>query len=386
MRFKQFVLSNSPPAEDSMLDTLPPRTCILAPLPARPGFLSPLRQAFTAKPARVLLLLPCLLPLSATGADFEKCAVIAADTERLACYDHVAAQARVTAPVPAEPGNGAIAKQPPDSVALADSFLGKRWELDESSKKGTFRFREHKPVYILPFHYSNSPNQSPASPAPDHSLSSPMPSGSADVKFQLSFKTKLWEDILGDNGDLWFGYTQQSHWLLYNPQVSSPFRETNYEPELIFSLRTDADLPGMRWRMLNLGLAHQSNGRGLPLSRSWNRVYAQFGLERDNLTLFVRPWLRVPERSEKDDNPDITRFMGNGDVQLDYRSGENTYSALGRYSLSGNHGALQLSWGFPISRALKGYLQVFSGYGESLIDYNHSQTSIGLGLSLQEWR
>ena len=213
-----------------------------------------------------------------------------------------------------------------------------------------------------------------------------MPSGSTDVKYQLSFKTKLWEDIFGDNGNLWFGYTQQSHWLLYNSQVSSPFRETNYEPELIFSLRTDVDLPGMRWRMLNLGLAHQSNGRGLPLSRSWNRVYAQFGLERDKLTLFVRPWLRLPEHSEKDDNPDISRFMGNGDVQIDYRSGENTYSALGRYSLSGNHGALQLSWGFPISRALKGYLQVFSGYGESLIDYNHNQTSIGLGFSLQEWR
>jgi phospholipase A1 len=206
------------------------------------------------------------------------------------------------------------------------------------------------------------------------------------VKYQLSFKSKLWENILGDNGDLWFAYTQQSHWLLYEPQVSSPFRETNYEPELIFTLRTDADLPGMRWRMLNLGLAHQSNGRGLPLSRGWNRVYAQFGLERDNLSLLVRPWLRLPERSEKDDNPDITRYMGNGDVLINYRSGENVYSVLGRYNLGSGHGALQLSWAFPIARALKGYMQVFSGYGESLIDYNHNQTSIGLGLSLQEWR
>ncbi|MFH1495349.1 MAG: phospholipase A [Pseudomonadota bacterium] len=340
----------------------------------------------TVKRACVLLLLSGMLPLSATGGVFEQCVAIVPDAERLACYDQVAAQSVLPSPVPAEPENGTMAEQRPESLAEADSFLGKRWELDERSKNGTFRFREYKPVYILPFHHSNNPNQSPTSPAPDHSASSPMPSGSTDVKYQLSFKTKLWEDIFGDNGNLWFGYTQQSHWLLYNSQVSSPFRETNYEPELIFSLRTDVDLPGMRWRMLNLGLAHQSNGRGLPLSRSWNRVYAQFGLERDKLTLFVRPWLRLPEHSEKDDNPDISRFMGNGDVQIDYRSGENTYSALGRYSLSGNHGALQLSWGFPISRALKGYLQVFSGYGESLIDYNHNQTSIGLGFSLQEWR
>jgi len=289
-------------------------------------------------------------------------------------------------PAPADTGL-AIAGPRPVGAAVADSALGKDWELDEPAKKGTFRFREYKPVYILPVHYSNSLNRSPTSPAPDHSALAPMPAGSSDVKYQLSFKTKVWEDILGDNGNLWFAYTQQSQWLLYSQQVSTPFRETNYEPEVIFSLRTDVDLPGgMRWRMLNLGLVHQSNGRILPLSRSWNRVYAQFGLERDNFSLLLRPWLRLPERGNDDDNPDIARYMGHGDVLINYSSGENVYSALGRYSAAGGHGALQLSWGFPISHALKGYVQVFSGYGESLIDYNHNQTSIGFGVSLQEWR
>lgn len=312
------------------------------------------------------LLLSGVVPLLAAGADFDKCAAIVSDAKRLACYDEAAASAA--------------------AAVERESALGKLWELDDSFKKGAFRFREHKPVYILPLHYSNNPNQLPASPAPDHSALSPTVTGSTDVKYQLSFKTKLWETMIGDYGDLWFAYTQQSHWLLYSPQVSSPFRETNYEPELFFSMRTDVDLPGMRWRMLNIGLSHQSNGRGLPLSRSWNRVYAQFGLERGDYTLLIRPWLRLPERSEDDDNPDITRYMGHGDVLINYKNGESFYSALGRYSASGGRGALQLGWDFPISRALKGYVQLFSGYGESLIDYNHKQTSLGFGVSLREWR
>jgi phospholipase A1 len=329
---------------------------------------------------------------AASIADWEGCSTIPADAERLTCYDRVSGRSQPEA-IPVPPAKAKtdtlleplpVAAKPVSDAPDLLSALSRHWELDDEAKQGAFLFRPHRPNYFLPIKYSTSPNNTPFQ---DTFIQPDLGLDSIETELQLSFKIKGMEGVLGhDDLDLWFGYTITSFWQAYNDTSSSPFRETNYEPEVMLVVRTDVDIAGFRGRFLNLGMVHQSNGRSEGLSRSWNRIYAQFGFERDNLALLIRPWYRIPESDEDDDNPDIEDYLGYGDLQVVYRDGRNAYSLLLRNNLdsSDNRGAVKLNWSFPLYGRLKGYVQYFNGYGESLIDYNHKQQSFGLGVSLTE--
>jgi len=228
----------------------------------------------------------------------------------------------------------------------------------------------------------------PQSPNPVNTVTTSQQLDSAELKFQLSFKTKVVENLFGDNGDIWAGYTQSSRWQAYNADNSRPFRETNYEPEVMLMFRNGYSIGGWRGRMSGISVNHMSNGRADPLSRSWNRVIATVGLDRENWALVLRPWYRIPEDRKDDNNPDISDYMGRGDATLTWNKNGHEVSLMARHSLRGgdrSHGALQLDYGFPISNLLRGHVQIFDGYGESMIDYNHKATYVGLGVSLLEW-
>lgn len=334
----------------------------------------PIRPAPTGA-AALLLLLGAATAGAVEEAALHRCAAIDDDRQRLDCYD-AALRRPPAAPARVSP----LLEQP----AAAGSLLAERWALGVAGRDSRFDLRAHKPSYFMPARYSDAPNRRPASPAKE-----PLP-GDLDVvaseaKFQLSFKVKLADFSEFGGAALWAGYTQQSHWQVFNSGVSRPFRESDYEPELMLALHPQFEALGWRWRLLVVGFNHQSNGRAEPLSRSWNRLFAQFGVERGDLALLLRPWWRIPERRADDDNPDINRFLGYGDVVGVYRRGEHSYSALARYNVASGRGALQLSWQFPLARRLRGNLQVFSGYGESLIDYNVRQNTIGIGVSLADF-
>jgi phospholipase A1 len=362
------------------------------------------------------LLLACLpalaqdIPPPAAGA--AACISIEVDASRLACYDAAAGRATPStreADAAAEAATRkaeatdrgslrslfrrdvATTHDPRTEAAIANagkgSLLDSRWELARDSKLGIFNFRAYKPVYLFPAFWTSATNPHPFSPS--RGVATDTRSLDAlEAKFQISFKTKALENLFGDNGDIWMAYTQSSRWQVYNSDASRPFRETNYEPEVMLAFRTGYSVLGWKGRLAAVGIDHQSNGRSDPLSRSWNRVMFNFGFDRDGWALNLRPWIRVPERGSSDDNPDISDYMGRGDATLvRVLPDGQQLSLMLRHSLRGGdraHGAMQFDWAFPLHDSFRGHLQVFDGYGESMIDYNHRATYVGIGISLME--
>lgn len=214
-----------------------------------------------------------------------------------------------------------------------------------------------------------------------------------ELKFQVSFKVSVLDELLG--GNLQFGYTQQSFWQAFNSTISSPFRETNYEPELMWQYLMPRLSSDQYSRAIVLGLSHQSNGQTQPVSRSWNRIYLNFIFEYEDFYFSLKPWYRIPEPAKSnptdaqgDDNPDIDHYMGTFELTSVWsRRDGGRLGLLFRNNLqpSDLRGAIQIDWSFPIKSKLKGYVQYFNGYGESLIDYNHSLRRLGVGLMLNNW-
>lgn len=265
--------------------------------------------------------------------------------------------------------------------------LSARWELGDSLNNGKFLLTPYKPVYILPAIWSSSRNDTPYRSDRSVPLDPEPILNAVECKFQFSFKSKVVKGLYKNRGDIWVAYTQSSRWQVYNQNLSRPFRETNFEPEVMAVIPLNFRLLGMRVRMVSAGLDHQSNGSTDPYSRSWNRLIGQVGLERGHYTVLLRPWWRFPEVDD-DDNPGITGRMGNGELIFIYQQRSHVVTAQLRTAFIDNPfsgGSIMGGWSFTISGHLKAHLQVFHGNGESLLDFDHRQTTIGLGVSVLDW-
>jgi phospholipase A1 len=269
----------------------------------------------------------------------------------------------------------------------APSPVEKRLAAEREAAARPFSILAHRPNYFLAAAY----NQEGWNPEPfREALDDPeFELDDVEAQFQISLKVPLAIGLFGDRMDLYGAYTNRSFWQMYNSDYSEPFRETNHEPELWAQFRNKWSIWGFTNSVNTVGWIHQSNGRSGDLSRSWNRLYATLLFERGNWALAVKPWLWVSRDKASSDNPDIDDYMGHGELRLVYGNNGHVFSVMMRNQLESgfDRGAAELSWSFPVFSYpyLKGYIQYFHGYGESLIDYNHKVNRLGIGISVTDW-
>lgn len=344
-------------------------------------------------------------PAQAQSAPWQACTALPDDRARLACFDDWARGQQPAPPTPALQPTAvpAVAEmKTPPSDPCRDSQPESRlpWVEDPARECGILSIRSYRPMSVSVIG-SDSVNRQPSSENPQNLATSSQPFRRTETRLQMSMRVKLLDRVAPElppflNGALWFGYTQQSYWQVFTPDVSRPFRNTDHEPEFVYVLPVaPAPVAGWKLRYAGLGLVHQSNGQSLPFSRSWNRIYLMAGAEHaGGFTLQGRVWDRLDEDAAKDDNPGISKFVGRAEL-----AGAWTHANGNRLQLTWRnnlrdlrHGSLRAEWLVPIETFTKSnfgsvnlHTQVFTGYGDSLIDYNRRRTVLSLGVSLVDW-
>jgi outer membrane phospholipase A len=216
------------------------------------------------------------------------------------------------------------------------------------------------------------------------------------AEFQLSLKYKLidFKDDWDPLTHLYVAYTQTSFWDLLTKDPS--FYDTSYKPS-IFLYYPDVFQKGFFQLDLQGGAEHESNGRGGTEERSFNTIYLQPKATVDlpyNLQFFLQPraWLYA---RVGDNNENIAHYHGYADLLaaltwLDPNSGERIQASTKLLvGDEGSHVGLLYDLrfnvvGVPFLRKFNPSIQVqyFTGYGQTLVQYNQTSHALRAGLCL----
>jgi len=213
-----------------------------------------------------------------------------------------------------------------------------------------------------------------------------------DARFQISFKYRPFDPDSAMAryapflSNMYFAYTQTSIWDIGSD--SSPFKDTSYRPSLYYKWTSSGrGLMPDEWKA---GVEHESNGQAGVDSRSLNIGFIRpiWNIDLANgKRLTLQP--KFYDYIEKGDNPDIQRYRGYVDWQARYGR-EDGLILAGLYRQgSGGYASGQLDLSYPISDKIFArtgtflHLQLLSGYGETLLEYNQdNDTQLRIGLSV----
>lgn len=210
------------------------------------------------------------------------------------------------------------------------------------------------------------------------------PVGGWNAKFQFSLRYRVFDP-------LYVGFTQTSLWDWEGE--SRPFYDTSYKPRAWLGRDRLWGTEGV-WNLGGaVGAGHESNGKAGDDSRSVNIAFLRPRLRldgRDGWRAEVEPMTYL--YLEKSDNPDIQRYRGYCDLTLAAVQ-EHGLKIAATLRKGADHrlevGSAQLDISYPLGQWLGGgdgpylHLQGFTGYGESLLDYDKRHDSqIRLGFSI----
>jgi phospholipase A1 len=265
----------------------------------------------------------------------------------------------------------------PDNQSLISKKLEQMQEIQENPSGIAF----YEPTYVLPYYNTTkvSPwyGQHPGN-TPDHQRID-----QEELKAKLSVIFPIWTNMFKAPVDFVLTYTQLNYWQVYS---NSPyFRETNYEPQALITYT------GIKNWLLTAGLDHESNGRGgvgySGMERSWNRLFLNTAFSGEHWLISIMPWIPIYKTSQNLHNPNITKYIGYSRVVAAYNYSGQEISLMLRNTVESGfkRGAVELSYTFPLYGKLKGMVTVFSGYGQSLIEYDHYTNAYGIGVALSDW-
>ena len=249
---------------------------------------------------------------------------------------------------------------------------------------GVFGLQPYRVNYLMPYAYRETAYKSYDSVVYKN----------IEAELQVSLKMGVGSDLFGLDEKYYLSYTHKAFWQIYTD--SSPFRETNYNPEafVVFPIFDKTSM--FQLRSLKFAIAHNSNGQPEShdealyayhsqdpqnMSRSLNYIYAEATLQHDTLVTDIKVWARLPESKETDDNPDIMEYTGFTELKLTYFLHKHVFTMMARGNIMKGQGALETTYSYPILNDTYVYAKVFTGYGESLIDYDNYITKFAIGFS-----
>lgn len=204
------------------------------------------------------------------------------------------------------------------------------------------------------------------------------------VKVQTSFKYQIYSKI-----PLYFGFSSQMFWQLYDSPNSSPFREINYNPEIFYRLNINS----LTFRYIQfIPWEHKSNGRQTSpedrtLDKSGIMIANEFAIWKLLFASYAKFYYLYNIGSQ---NKDIKNYIGFSEYRFSLRLKNSSGEWIDKEEISikliigDDIRKTGQEYGIKFRTLIKHfnpyiYFQIWNGYGENLLDYNIYSTAYRIG-------